>query len=437
MNNATNILSIILALVIGLTGMCGSVPADSQPVSVEAGITVEGDLSILAAASGAFGSAGSETGEGSEGSEGNDQVSAIMNAVKSLLSALTVRFAVDSSAAQMEILLNGAPAVSLSAKAEDDGWAAVSSLFPSSVLTVKNETMQAMSGSIAQGIDLSSIDKDAVAEAVKAPVEQLIDGFKATAGEAETGSWTVGGTEYTSKVPYNVTTKEAVEMVLETVKAILSDERVAGLAAMLGDSASPEQLEEALASIKDRDESELPVLSAVEYSNEAGDTCVELNLANEEQSMGMLIASAGQVTKVDLDAMGQLTLSLVIDQENRQYDLTAAFISETVAMNITGSLKATDDRSDFIVSAAIPVGETPITFGIRGTIGHDAPVFETAEGQKTLELESIMADEEAAGTFAMEIQAGLMTLLGTVMQQFPELSALMMGSQGTGAPVGE
>ena len=199
---------------------------------------------------------------------------------------------------------------------------------------------------------------------------------------------------------------------------------------MMGDQFSPAQIEETLAGIKDQDEAEMPVLSAAEYANEAGDTCTEILLAQDEQSISMLIATAGQVTKVDIDMLGQLTIALVIDQENQQFDLNASFAYEGVAMNIVGSLKVADDRSDFSFSATIPAGETPITLGIRGAATHDAPVFEAAEGLNVVALETMMTDEEAATAFSNEFQMGAFALLGNIMQQFPELAMLM--NTGTG-----
>ena len=174
----------------------------------------------------------------------------------------------------------------------------------------------------------------------------------------------------------------------------------------------------------------MPVLSAAEYANEAGDTCAEILLAKDEQNISLLIATAGQVTKVDVDMLGQLTVSLVIDQENKQFDLNASFAYEGTAMNIVGFLKVADDRSDFAFSVTIPAGEAPITLGIKGTATHDAPVFEVAEGLNVVALETMMTDEDAATAFSNEFQMGAFALVGTIMQQFPGLAMLM--NTGTG-----
>ena len=43
----SSILSVIIALMVALTGMCGTMIDTSKPVTVEAGIALEGDLSVL------------------------------------------------------------------------------------------------------------------------------------------------------------------------------------------------------------------------------------------------------------------------------------------------------------------------------------------------------------------------------------------------------
>ena len=404
----SSILSVVLAIMLALTGMCGSVAKEGTPVTVETGIVLDGDLSVLMAGSG-------------------EEAAPVMDAVKSLLNALTIRFGADTSTAQMQILLNGAPAASLTGKAQDGEWSFVSNLFPSTMLTVKDETLQQLTG--AAGPDL---DPEAIADAVKAPLEQLVSEIQATAGEPETGSWTIGGVEYTVKTIYNLTTKEALTKILNAVQAILNDERISGIISMMGDEFDPAQIEETLNGIKDQDEAEMPVLSAAEYTNEAGDTCAEIIMAQNEQSISLLIATAGQVTKIDMDVFGQLTAALVIDQENKQFDLNASFAYEGTAMNIVGFLKVADDRSDFSFSVTIPAGETPITLGFKGAATHDAPVFEAAEGLNVVALETMMADEEAATAFSNEFQMGAFTMLGTIMQQFPELAMLMNPGTGTG-----
>ncbi len=413
----SSILSIVIAIVVGLTSLCGSVSALDKPVSLEAGITVDGDLSALMPQQ-----------------EGSAQGLEVIEPLKKLLNALKLRFAADPSAAQLEILLDGASAASVAAKAEDEGWAVVSTLFPSTKLTVSNETLNSFNEAAAANMPLNPAgDTGALGEAIGAEFEALFQAFRDKAGETETGSFTVGGAEFTSKTPYNITTKEAAKLVLETLKKILSNEAFASFAASMGQTVSPEQLDEALESIESSADEDVPALILAEYSNEAGDTGLEVLLEKDDQRMGLTAVTVAGVTTANLDVFGQLTASLVYDKENKQFDLNAAFMAGETNLNLTASVKTTDDRSDFSASVTVPMGENPITLGLSGALTHDAPVFEEAEGLQVADLESMMKDEEAGTAFANELQVGLISLLGKVMQQYPELAVFMNNSQGTPA----
>ena len=413
----SSIFSVIVAIMVALTGLCGTLPETAKPVTVEAGISMDGDLSALAAAAG-------------------EQAGPAFSAVAEVLNALTLRFAADRSAASLDVLLNGASAANLAVKAEEDGWAMVSSLFPSTQLTVKNETVQSMMEGVEVNNPLASLDQEAIAAAIVGPVTQLIADIQATAGEPETGSWNVGGKDYTTKVTYNITTKELLEKILTTVQTVLKDEQVAGLVSSM-EGFDPASVEEALTSLQEQDEAELPVLSAAEYSNEAGDTCAEILLTKDEQSISLLIASAGKVTTVNLAVFDQLAVNLVVDEEARTLDLNGSFAYQGTALTFTGSVKKTsDDSGDFAFTVSVPAGETPISLGVKGTVSAEAPVFAAAEGAKVVALEDMMKDEEAATAFSNEVQMGAFGLLGGIMQQFPGLAVLM--NPGTGAaPVEE
>lgn len=411
----SSILSIIIAIVIGLTSMCGGVSAVGKPVSLEAGITVDGDLSALAA-------------------QGNTQGLEVIEPLKKLLNALKLRFAADASTAQLEILLDGTSAASLSAKAEDDGWAVVSSLFPSTKLTVKNETLKSFTEAAAASNPLDAMgDITALGESLQGELEALGQAFKDKAGETETGSFTVGGVEFTSRTPYNVTTKEAGKMVLETLKKIVSNEAFASWAASFGQAPTTEQLDQALENIEASPDEDVPALTFAEYANEAGDTGLEILLEKDGQSMGLTAVTAAKVTTANLDIFGQLTASLVVDQENQQFDLNAAFASGEANLKIAVSGKTADDRSDFSVAVSVLMGEAPVTLGFNGSLTYDAPVFEAADSLKVADLESMMKDDEAATAFANEFQVGLLSLLTKVMQQYPELAVIMNNGQGTPA----
>ena len=135
----TNFLSGILAVVFALTSLCGGVAGigTEHPVTTEIGVALDGDLSMLT------------------GSFGAGQSADAVGVIAKLFSALTIRLSADAAAGQMQVKLNGNPVASLSVQKQEDGWAVVSDLFPSTKLTVKNESLAAAIP--AEGISLSAL----------------------------------------------------------------------------------------------------------------------------------------------------------------------------------------------------------------------------------------------------------------------------------------
>ena len=406
----TNFLSGILAVVFALTSLCGGVAGigTEHPVTTEIGVALDGDLSMLT------------------GSFGAGQSADAVGVIAKLFSALTIRLSADAAAGQMQVKLNGNPVASLSVQKQEDGWAVVSDLFPSTKLTVKNESLAAAIP--AEGISLSALsglNPEALAGVVAAHVTPVLETLKAKLGEPETGSFTVGGVEYTQKIPVSLTTKEALELVLTAVKDILSDETVSGLVSQFGQDLSPESVENALEELRSKDESELPVLSAATYKNEAGDTATEILLEKDGEGITFLAAVSGNKATVTLDALGQLNAVVVIDGENSQYQWDISAVSGGTAMGINGSLKVQGEVSDLEAVLSMPAGETPLQLKIKAHSTWEAPAFEASEGLKELALEDLQKDEEAGAAFNTEIMQSLMTLLMKVSQEFPELMTLM------------
>ena len=402
----TNFLSGILAVIFALTSLCSGVMGFSaeHPVTTEIGIALDGDLSMLT---------GSVSGDTS-------------GVIAKLLSALSIRLSADASVGQMQVKLNGNPVASLSVQKQEDGWAAVSDLFPTTKLTVKNESLASAIPAEGNSLSmLSGLDLTGVAEVVLGHVGPALEALQGTIGEPEAGSFTVGGVEFTQKTPYNITTKEALELILPAVKEIVSNETISGFAAQLGQDLDPESVQESLEEIQAKDDSELPALSAAVYSNEAGDTATEVVMEKDGEGISFVAVSSGKVITVTLEAMNQMNAVLVIDEESKLYTWTLAFESAGTAMNVNGSVQVQDEGSDLEVALAMPVGETPLELKIKAHNTWEAPVFEASEDLKELALESLEEDEEAATAFNTEIMQSMMTLLLKVSQEFPELMTLM------------
>ena len=120
-SSVPNFLSGILAIIIALTSLSGGLVTGGadRPFTVEFGIEqLEGDPASLGVAG---------------------QSEATTSAVMKLLGLISFRLSANGTAARMDVKLNGDPAASFAVQKQDGGWAAVSDLFPSLMLTVKDE----------------------------------------------------------------------------------------------------------------------------------------------------------------------------------------------------------------------------------------------------------------------------------------------------------
>ena len=415
----TNLFSGLLAIIIALTSMCGGLSGAQldKPVSIEINVGVDGDFSSL-----------------------GDKAAAV-DTIKGLINDLSIRFAADpQNVAQLEVLLAGNSAASLSVKKQDDGtWAAVSTLFPNTKLTVADETIQAMlsaGGSNPLASLQEKFDPEAMA-ALTAPLTELAAGFAEKAGEPETGTFEINGVVYTTKIPYNLTTKEAATMVLEALKKILSDEKVASMFSQFNIPVNADSIDSALENIANADEADQPVLSAAIYTNEAGDKCIEILLVKDEESMSFVAAKVGSTATVDFDMLGQAKGSIKLDTEAKTFDMDISFVSGGTSVALKVNAAITDEGGNFDIAADIASGEKKANLKLGIKMTYDAPVYEEADGLKTVAMETLMtADEtsEDAAAFMTDFQTGAMTLLMNVAQQYPEFAQLMNSASTESAP---
>ena len=414
-SSVPNFLSGILAIIIALTSLSGGLVTGGadRPFTVEFGIEqLEGDPASLGVAG---------------------QSEATTSAVMKLLGLISFRLSANGTAARMDVKLNGDPAASFAVQKQDGGWAAVSDLFPSLMLTVKDETLSSFTA--AQGSSVPSIpegtDPAVLIASVQEPFEKMMEAFRDKAGEPETGSFTVGNVEFTQKTPYNITTKEALELLVGTAKTILEDESVASLIAQFKPDFTPESLDQALEKIQAGDDSEQPALSVAEYSNETGDTALEITLEKDGKTVSFNAVTSGSVTTVSLNVPGSLDALLALDQENKEYSLNLQASAYEGPVSVAGSLSVGEEGGDLSIDFSIPAGRTPFSGKINAHFSFEEPVFEAAEGLEVIPVEDLVGSEEAASSFNTKVMQGLLKLLLVKAREYPELVTLMTPSENS------
>ena len=491
----TNLIAGLLSLILALTGLCGNLAGSGveKAVSVDAAVSVEGEftplLSIL-------------TDDEGKLAKVADSLPGIID----LVNALSFHYVGAPTFGRLAVDVKGEPASSITvgANAAGDGWNVTSTLFPSSVLSVSQAELDQLSGAAAQDVSaqaasaaggitldadaLKDLDVEAVTKAVNDALSELSNTFLATAGEPETGSFTVAGVEYTSRTPYSITTKEAAAALLTAAKKVITDPSVAPLLAKVTQADPAAKLDEAFETVTAADDADVAPLEAARFTNEAGDTCTRFLITQEDQSVEILSAASGQVKTYSLSGLG-MNVALTVDAENRKYSLALGLslmgstvslngsltlvsddeshleaslvipksqlaknmmiltlsldlakvkgrydVSGTVSYNmipvkINGSLTTTENRSDLECSLSLPLSPTnPPTVRIKvsSVQGVDVPVQET-EGLKEISYASL-SQEETGSAFAEEIGESLNTLLDALKKQFPVIETLMQNN---------
>ena len=416
-----NMLSIILAVIIGLTSMCGGVANVGKPVSMEGGIAIDGDIAGLATA---------------VGGEMAGQTAQMFDMLKNIISALSFRVAADATTAQGEILVNGESAISFAVKQEGEGWSAVSNLFPSAKLTMKNETLAQYTSMMGPVASMNfSMDPTALGNLAAQPIAELTAALLEKIGEPEIGTYEIHDVVFTTKAPINMTTKEALTLILDKIQPILSSESVASALAMAGQGFSPEKLNQAIEELKNKDESELPVMDAAVYGSEDGSACFVINLTKDEETIVCTLITAGQDVYLNVDAkvsQGNAGFEFVTDTENRIVVMSGSFEADMISLS-GDATAATDENGCVDVLAHLNLGKDGkgVDLTIAGSIAYDAPVFAASEGLTETALETMMESEEAASAFGNDLMTGLMMVLANLMQQFPELATLFSGGMQT------
>ena len=135
----SNLFSGILAVIIALVSMCGGLTNAQvdKPVSIEISANLDGDFSSMG------------------------ESAAMVQPLLGLIGELTIGFAADpAGVGELRVSRSGAKLASFAVQKQEDGsWVAVSNLFPSYAITVKDETVQAMTSQMMGASNpLSSID---------------------------------------------------------------------------------------------------------------------------------------------------------------------------------------------------------------------------------------------------------------------------------------
>ena len=405
------LISIVMALMIAMFAVSAVAEAPETAYTGEIGINISAEgVSTLMAAGGAS-------------MDGQEDT---VNSIVSIINNVSLKGVVAGKEAQADLLLKGESLATFAAKKEKGGVLSIfSDIIPNSYITVADETLKALMQQVSQSME--GIDVQAVATAVMPHLQSAGETVMSKVGEAEAVSYTFNGTEFTSKIPVNMTTKEIAVLGLTMVKDIASEEAVAPLLAQ-SEGFSVEEIEKAIQEIQEKSDDELPVTDIALYSNEGGDVLFDTSMSKDGEAFVMQFAVTSEKIIAHIDALSQATIDMDIDLNSGSLKLSASFdangmkagmdLTLQIGQDITGELAVSLNGTNLItLSGKLETG---------GTI---TASFDTA-GKTETKLEDIMSgNSSAAEALTSDVQNNIMGLVMKAMQIMPdEIGALMGGS---------
>lgn len=425
----TNLISGIMAIIMMLTAVCGGLGQAKveQPVTVEIGVGIEGEIP-----------------EGMISGTTPEMAAGIVQ----LINVLSVAFSADASASALTIKLADNPVASLGVKDNGATWQAVSDLFPGTVLTLTKEeadalTQQLFASMIPAGTTtaqagltdlLAKFDVEALTPIIDAKTKELVAAFEAKFSEFEKGEYLVGDKTYTQKSVLNMTSKEAATLLITTVKDILAEESVAALITSLGGDLSTLNIDETLASIANTPDEEAPDLSFARYRDDAGDSCLAVNVSKKDQmdvTMTVAETEADETINLLLVAgdQGSATGFVVTDKATGMGTFSLDFVTPQMSASVAGSVIPVENGIGLLLGVTLPIpgAEEPITFSLEISCTSDAPTVTVPADAEVIAISQMQQSEELAQTFNSKIMVGMMTVLSNVMTataDMPEVQAI-------------
>lgn len=425
----TNLISGIMAIIMMLTAVCGGLGQAKveQPVTVEIGVGLDGEIP-----------------EGMISGTTPEMAAGIVQ----LINVLSVAFSADASASALTIKLADNPVASLGVKDNGATWQAVSDLFPGTVLTLTKEeadalTQQLFASVVPAGTTtaqagltdlLAKFNVEALTPIFDAKTKELVAAFEAKFSEFEKGEYLVGDKTYTQKSVLNMTSKEAATLFITTVKDILAEESVAALITSLGGDLSTLNIDGTLASIANTPDEEAPDLSVAKYLDDAGDSCLAVNVSKKDQ-MDVTVTVADTAADETINLLltagdkGSATGFVVTDKATGMGTFSLDFVTPQGSASVAGSVIPVENGIGLLLGVTLPIpgAEEPITFSLEISCTSDAPTVTVPADAEVIAMSEMQKSEELAQTFNSKIMVGMMTVLSNVMTataDMPEVQAI-------------
>lgn len=367
-----------------------------------------------------------------------EEQTGMIDTVLAVVNALGVNVTTVKGGGQVDLDLNGTPALSLGWAADDAGLGLVSTLFPNYYVTISSETIGTMMEQFMANMPgagscegAGGMDMAAFGEVFGGYFARYIEAVSAAAtpGEPEKVEFETDGYTFDTLVPITIDIPAIIEATDALVDEMLADEAVIasiqGSMASSGQTFNPDDFKASYEEWKTHmPETAIASFYAISDNPEVfyieGDAFLEgKDEASYHYNMMNKGEGAGYMGYWDYET------GMIIGFEYAEGAVRADFTMQEMYFGfdfITENGQTTCKL--FFMDSDAPI----LTVEVATAEGGERTLAVDAEGKTTLAVEDAMNDQtgEAAQGLIADIQAnGLGALMGAAMQAVPELGSLM------------
>ena len=341
-----------------------------------------------------------------------------------LLNNLSITMTSDGVDAEMFIKVKDEPVAGVAVLKDTDKLFILSDLFPHYILKIDQNTM----GSAQAAFSMDPEQMNAMME----PMTKLLNDMMGKIEQPEAAQETFFETEFTTKSPVSLTTKEALQMVLGAAKEVVSQEGFATVLESLKSSGmpisfDPAEIDKKLEEINNTKDEDLPALDASLYSNEAQDGLFVINVTKDEETIEVKTGTikGGFVNEVVVPA-NNVHVLIKGSQTDGSITMNVQFApQEGLTVSILGGFKASE--TGFTGTFNVKLNGTQL--GVLTIEGNPEPTMTGSFSQEDKTEITIAEMQNPSGekmqAFQADLMAGLMTRLAKIVLAVPDLSEIM------------
>ena len=383
----------------------------------------------------------------------DDQL-AMIEPIIALVNALGVKVITATDGAQVDLDLNGTNALSLGFAVDETGATVASTLFPNYLITASQDTInqlieQFMANMPGAG-DEGGMDMNAITEVFGGYFQKWFEACAAAGqpGESVTGEFEIDGFLFDTKVPVTVdmpaimdATKTLMDDLLADPAAIASLKGMAqGMAQSTGETSDEANFEAEFKAGFEEWISNMPEAATAEFYASTKDSDI-FYLAGDAFFQGNAEPSCHYQMMQKGDGIGYMgywdyRTNMIIGFEysdagfNADFTLGEMYFGLSLLIEQDGA--TTVNLNLYVMSYEAPLATVKIDI----TSGGERTLSLDAEGKTVLAVEDIMSDQTGTasqGLLGDIMMNGMGGLMGTLTEQVPEISDLMimMNNPGT------